>query len=103
MLLPSAYRTTGRPRRSTSRSSSSSTIFDNKGESTPPTMWQTFGLRIGAERAWFHAENHVDCLRSDFHSLDQGANQFPPSGPVRLLQTGGNALAEVLQIADHQP
>src|SRR4051794_20669988 len=72
------------------------------GPLTPPTMWQTFGLRIGAERAWFHAENHVDCLRSDFHSLDQGANQFPPSGPVRLLQTGGNALAEVLQIADHQ-
>jgi RNA-directed DNA polymerase len=40
---------------------------------TPPTIWQTVGLRVRAEWARFHAEDHVDGLRSDFDSLDQSA------------------------------
>src|SRR4051794_26382964 len=69
---------------------------------TPPTMWQTFRVWVYAVWAGFHPENHVDRLRSDFDSFDQGANQLPPSRPIGLLQTGCDALGKVLQIADHQ-
>jgi hypothetical protein len=72
------------------------------GVVSPPTMWQTFGFRACAEWTRFHAKNHLHGLRSDFNPLDQRANQFPSPRPIRLLQTGGDTLGKLFQIADDQ-
>jgi retron-type reverse transcriptase len=69
---------------------------------TPPTMWQTFRVWTDTRWAGFHPKDHVDRLRSDFDSFDQGANQLPPSRPIGLLQTGGDALRKAFQITDNQ-
>src|SRR3954471_12873704 len=68
-------------------------MFASNGEITPPTMWQTFRVWTDAAWAGFHPEHHLNRLRSDPNAFNQGANQLPPSGPIGLLQTGGDALS----------
>src|SRR5690349_24444969 len=74
MLQSSAYRTNRWPRRSSSRSNSSSTRFESSGESTPPTILQNSAggvrrVRAGWGMDWLDAKDDVHVLPVDFNPL----------------------------------
>ena len=77
-------------------------MFARRGESTPPTILQTFFFRVGLHRTLIDPEHHMYQVMRHFHPLDQGADQLPLAQPVGGLQACVYSCSELFEAPNDQ-
>src|SRR4030042_621047 len=102
MLLSSAYRANRSPRRSNSRSNSSSTILLSKGDSTPQTILQNAPFRGLGKRETVNPIDHFNLLLANFNMFDQRSYHVPFCLEIGLLKAPFNHLCKCLDLANHE-
>src|SRR5262245_61165378 len=93
-------------------------MFANNGELTPPTAWNTSGLRglgIGLRSrsfaAWSsrirrrrrgHPVDDRGSIGVNLHTCDKLSDQVAPLSPSQSLDSGPHALREPFEVRDHR-
>src|SRR6266511_604923 len=77
-------------------------MLANNGETTPPTILQTFFFRAGIARTGIDPEHDVDLVMRDFHPLHQRTDHLPFPTPIGLCQPLLDLRRKVLQAPNDQ-
>jgi hypothetical protein len=78
-------------------------MFASKGESTPPTTWQTPLFRARHKRVRRHAKDDADVCLVNLHARYECADQLSTGIPISGVELLGDLAGELFQSTDQQP